>query len=322
MLTGELPEVNPEVARRLGEYGHADFVSYVVWTCERAIERGLLPHTNLGVLSRDDLARLREVTASQGLMLESVNPDLVVHQGSPTKHPAVRMATIDAAGELRIPFTSGILVGIGETENERVAALEALASLARAPRPPAGGDPAELRPASPLLRARGRRDRRRGDRGALDRRRLAARRRAADAGLGERRDARGDEAAGRRVPAADARRRDPDPAEPERLVGRPGRGRGDRPRRALGERRPHLARARVPEPAPGPQAAQGPRLRAHRAPLRLPAVPRARVDRAGGARPGQAQVLELHPAPRLGPAQRARDRSGAGAAGDRAGPRR
>ncbi|MET0729929.1 MAG: 7,8-didemethyl-8-hydroxy-5-deazariboflavin synthase subunit CofG, partial [Solirubrobacterales bacterium] len=128
VLTGELPEVNPEVARRLGEYGHSDFVSYVVWTCERAIERGLLPHTNLGVLSRDDLARLREVTASQGLMLESVNPDLVVHQGSPTKDPAVRMATIDAAGELRIPFTSGILVGIGETENERVAALEALAA--------------------------------------------------------------------------------------------------------------------------------------------------------------------------------------------------
>ena len=128
MLTGELPEVNPQVAERLRSYGHEDFVSYVVWTCERAIERGLLPHTNLGVLSRDDLARLREVTASQGLMLESINPDLVVHQGSPTKHPAVRMQTIDAAGELRIPFTSGILVGIGETEDERVEALEALAA--------------------------------------------------------------------------------------------------------------------------------------------------------------------------------------------------
>ncbi len=128
VLTGEAPEVNPEVARRLADYGHRDFVSYVVWACERAIERGLLPHTNLGVLSRDDLARLREVTASQGLMLESVNPDLVVHQGSPTKHPAVRMETIEAAGELRIPFTSGILVGIGETEDERVTALEMLAA--------------------------------------------------------------------------------------------------------------------------------------------------------------------------------------------------
>ena len=75
----------------------------------------MLPHTNLGVLAREDLARLREVTASQGLMLESVNPDLVAHQGSPTKHPGARLETIRAAGELRIPFTSGILVGIGET---------------------------------------------------------------------------------------------------------------------------------------------------------------------------------------------------------------
>src|SRR5919107_2650246 len=129
VLTGEKPEVNAEVQRRLAEYGHDDFTSYVAWACERALERGMLPHTNIGVASRDELARLREVTASQGLMLESVNPDLVVHQGSPTKHPALRLDTIRLAGELRIPFTSGILVGIGETEDERVAALRALAEL-------------------------------------------------------------------------------------------------------------------------------------------------------------------------------------------------
>src|SRR6476469_2496171 len=128
VLTGEKPEVNPEVAERLRTSGHATFTDYVAWTCERALERGMLPHTNIGVASHDELARLREVTASQGLMLESVNPDLVVHQGSPTKHPAVRMETIDAAGELRIPFTSGILVGIGESEDERVEALAALAA--------------------------------------------------------------------------------------------------------------------------------------------------------------------------------------------------
>jgi FO synthase len=131
VLTGERPEVDPKVAARLREYGHADFTAYVVWACERALERGLLPHTNLGVLSREDLARLREVTASQGLMLESVSERLMdtVHAGSPTKHPARRLATIRAAGELRIPFTSGILVGIGETEEERVASLEALAAV-------------------------------------------------------------------------------------------------------------------------------------------------------------------------------------------------
>jgi FO synthase len=131
VLTGERPEVNAEVAARLHHYGHEDFVSYVVWACERAIERGMLPHTNLGALGRVDLARLREVTASQGLMLESVNPDLVVHQGSSTKHPEVRLETIRAAGELRIPFTSGILVGIGETPAERLEALESLAALQR-----------------------------------------------------------------------------------------------------------------------------------------------------------------------------------------------
>src|SRR5947207_15418792 len=98
VLTGEMPEVNPGVAARLREYGHADFTSYVVWVCERALERGLLPHTNLGVLSREDLARLREVTASQGLMLESVRDDLVVHQGSPTKDPRRRLETIAWAG--------------------------------------------------------------------------------------------------------------------------------------------------------------------------------------------------------------------------------
>ncbi|MGI8513161.1 MAG: 7,8-didemethyl-8-hydroxy-5-deazariboflavin synthase subunit CofG, partial [Solirubrobacteraceae bacterium] len=131
VLTGERPEHHPEVAARLAGYGHADFTGYVAWVCERALERGLLPHTNLGVLDAADLARLREVTASQGLMLESVSDRLMqtVHAGSPTKHPERRLACIRSAGELRIPFTSGILVGIGETEDERVASLERLAAV-------------------------------------------------------------------------------------------------------------------------------------------------------------------------------------------------
>jgi FO synthase len=110
VLTGDDPAYHPGVRERLAELGFADFVAYVVWCCERALERGLLPHTNLGALGRDDLARLREVTASQGLMI-----------------PALRLATLRAAEELRIPFTSGVLVGIGETEDDRMAALEALA---------------------------------------------------------------------------------------------------------------------------------------------------------------------------------------------------
>jgi FO synthase len=123
VLTGEAPAVQD----RLDALGFADFTAYVVWACERALEKGLLPHTNLGVVSREELLRLREVTASQGLMLESTNPDLVAHQGSPTKHPDVRLDFIRTAGELKIPFTSGILVGIGESEQDRVESLEALA---------------------------------------------------------------------------------------------------------------------------------------------------------------------------------------------------
>ncbi|MGO9904064.1 MAG: 5-amino-6-(D-ribitylamino)uracil--L-tyrosine 4-hydroxyphenyl transferase CofH [Solirubrobacteraceae bacterium] len=129
VLTGERPDLNAGVAAKLAELGFEDFVAYVIWVCERALERGLLPHTNLGVLDATELARLREVTASQGLMLESVNPDLVAHQGSPTKHPKSRLEMIRAAGELRIPFTSGVLVGIGEREDERFAALAELAAV-------------------------------------------------------------------------------------------------------------------------------------------------------------------------------------------------
>src|SRR2546423_5473819 len=131
VLTGERPEVNQEVAARLRSWGHDDFTGYVAWACERALERGMLPHTNVGLLDRGDLLRLREVTAAQGLMLESISERLMVtvHAGSPTKHPARRLETIRLAGELRVPFTSGILVGIGETPEERVRSLEALAAV-------------------------------------------------------------------------------------------------------------------------------------------------------------------------------------------------
>ncbi|HEX5925251.1 MAG TPA: 5-amino-6-(D-ribitylamino)uracil--L-tyrosine 4-hydroxyphenyl transferase CofH [Baekduia sp.] len=129
ILTGDDPAHHPGVRARLAELGFEDFVAYVVWCCERALERGLLPHTNLGAVTREELARLREVTASQGLMLESMRDDLVAHQGSPTKDPALRLQTIRWAGELKIPFTSGILVGIGETREDRVDALRALAEV-------------------------------------------------------------------------------------------------------------------------------------------------------------------------------------------------
>ncbi len=131
VLTGEQPDKNPAVLKRLNELGFADFTAYVVWACEQALQRGMLPHTNLGAVTRDQLARLRTVTASQGVMLESISERLMdtVHAGSPSKHPKRRIATLRAAGELKIPFTTGILVGIGETKQERLDSLAAIAEI-------------------------------------------------------------------------------------------------------------------------------------------------------------------------------------------------
>ena len=96
-------------------------------------ETGLLPHANPGVMTRDELAALREVTASQGIMLETASDRLSErggpHFGSPDKRPAVRLETLRLAGELRIPFTTGILIGIGETREERIDALLAIRDL-------------------------------------------------------------------------------------------------------------------------------------------------------------------------------------------------
>jgi FO synthase len=127
---GEGPEDRYPVARQwLDEHGHASTVDYLAAMCELVIEEtGLLPHANAGALSRDDLAKLRVVSASQGMMIESLNPDLDCHRGAPDKTPERRLATLEAAGELAIPFTTGILVGIGESPCDRVDALEAIAA--------------------------------------------------------------------------------------------------------------------------------------------------------------------------------------------------
>ncbi|MCP9490633.1 MAG: 5-amino-6-(D-ribitylamino)uracil--L-tyrosine 4-hydroxyphenyl transferase CofH [Solirubrobacteraceae bacterium MAG38_C4-C5] len=127
---GEAPEARYDVARTwLADHGYATTVDYLVAMCELVVsETGLLPHANAGALSRDELAVLREVTASQGMMLESLNADLPCHRGAPDKHPSRRLATLEAAGKLAIPFTTGILVGIGESRADRAEALEAIAA--------------------------------------------------------------------------------------------------------------------------------------------------------------------------------------------------
>ncbi|MBV9013771.1 MAG: 5-amino-6-(D-ribitylamino)uracil--L-tyrosine 4-hydroxyphenyl transferase CofH [Pseudonocardiales bacterium] len=127
---GERPEHRYPSARSwLTDHGYESTVDYLVAACRAVLEQtGLLPHANAGALHRDELAALREVTASQGMMIESLRPDLAAHRGAPDKHPDRRLATLHAAGELAIPFTTGILVGIGETEADRVLALEAIAA--------------------------------------------------------------------------------------------------------------------------------------------------------------------------------------------------
>src|SRR5690606_513650 len=98
-----------------------------------ARETGMMPHANPGVMTAGEIAALREVSVSQGIMLESVSPRLMekgqVHYGSPDKDPAARIETIRLAGEARVPFTSGLLIGIGETRLERIESLLALRDL-------------------------------------------------------------------------------------------------------------------------------------------------------------------------------------------------
>lgn len=127
---GERPELRyPAAADWLADRGYASTVDYLVAMCQLVLdETGLLPHANAGALYADELAALRAVAPSQGMMLETLRDDLDCHRGSPDKEPARRLATLEAAGEAGIAFTTGILVGIGETLADRIAALDAIAA--------------------------------------------------------------------------------------------------------------------------------------------------------------------------------------------------
>jgi FO synthase len=132
---GDKPELRYKVARdELAALGHETTISYLVEVARLVLEEtGLLPHANPGVLTHDDLRALRAVSPSQGIMLESVSERLMekgeAHHGSPDKDPTARLATLEAAGDCQVPFTSGILIGIGETRAERIDALLAIRDL-------------------------------------------------------------------------------------------------------------------------------------------------------------------------------------------------
>lgn len=132
---GDKPELRYRLAREeLRELGHETTLSYLAEMAELVWrETGLLPHVNPGLLSDEDLVALRGVSVSQGIMLESTSERLCAkggaHYGSPDKVPAARLDTIKRAGEQAVPFTSGILIGIGETRAERIDSLLALRDL-------------------------------------------------------------------------------------------------------------------------------------------------------------------------------------------------
>jgi len=132
LTLGERPEVRwPEAARWLAERGYSSTVGYLADLCRAIVEEcDLLPHVNAGALSADELRTLAPVSVSQGMMLESL-AELDCHRGAPDKTPARRLATLWAAGEQGIPFTTGLLVGIGEDRTDRLATLAAIADAHR-----------------------------------------------------------------------------------------------------------------------------------------------------------------------------------------------
>jgi 7,8-didemethyl-8-hydroxy-5-deazariboflavin synthase CofH subunit/7,8-didemethyl-8-hydroxy-5-deazariboflavin synthase CofG subunit len=130
---GERPELRYAAARRFLEAeGQPSTVDYLARVCAAASEAtGMLVHTNAGALYPKELAQLRRVAVSQGMMLESLRGDLACHVRAPDKTPERRLATLEAAGEAAIPFTTGLLVGIGESRHDRITALSEIASAHR-----------------------------------------------------------------------------------------------------------------------------------------------------------------------------------------------
>lgn len=118
-------EVHPHSARRPRWFQHIEAL------CRLALDLGFLPHTNAGPLSLAEMAQLKQVNSSMGLMVEQVTPALLstVHRYAPSKVPALRLQQLEWAGELRIPFTTGLLLGLGETEHDRIETLQAIAQI-------------------------------------------------------------------------------------------------------------------------------------------------------------------------------------------------
>jgi 7,8-didemethyl-8-hydroxy-5-deazariboflavin synthase len=127
---GERPEEEPGFSAMIARLGYATILDYCEAMCRKAIGYGILPHTNAGILTCEEMERLRPVNASMGLMLETT-AEIAAHATSIGKSPEVRLAMIEDAGKLKIPFTTGLLLGIGETMADREDSLFAIRDLHR-----------------------------------------------------------------------------------------------------------------------------------------------------------------------------------------------
>jgi FO synthase subunit 1 len=131
---GERPEQEPGFPERIRAAGYTTILDYCEAMCKKSIEYGILPHTNAGILTYEEMERLRPVNASMGLMLETT-AEIPAHATSPGKSPDIRLAMMEDAGKLKIPFTTGLLLGIGETMADREDSLFAIRDLHPSPAP-------------------------------------------------------------------------------------------------------------------------------------------------------------------------------------------
>ncbi len=125
---GERPELERGFTPHLQKLGYETILDYCYDMSRYALSKGLLPHSNVGIITEEEMARMRTVTASMGLMLETT-ADVPAHRHSPGKDPAVRIEMIETAGKLKIPFTTGLLLGIGESRRDRIEALQVIADI-------------------------------------------------------------------------------------------------------------------------------------------------------------------------------------------------
>ncbi|MFC1592220.1 7,8-didemethyl-8-hydroxy-5-deazariboflavin synthase subunit CofG [Thermodesulfobacteriota bacterium] len=130
ITSGEQPDGHPLVRRELGRRGFDSYAGFVADVCRRCLDAGVLPHTNIGIVSAEDFELIRPLNASMGLMLETTRQDLCAGEGphlnSPGKIPAERLGFLELAGRRHVPFTTGILVGIGESIEDRVESFVAI----------------------------------------------------------------------------------------------------------------------------------------------------------------------------------------------------